>query len=132
MFNWFSHDRWWWCIDRNTQVFGISLKILESINIWALIDYCTVHVYVVKLFCDHVVFLSGRESVQVFFFFIYQIVIGDPVISIQYNPATLFMPVPSQDLDFQCRMSLSFFVFSLDERWLIVSLILVKWLTITV
>ena len=61
-------------------------------------------------------FLSGSESVQVFVLsFVYIcIAAGDPVIKregwdpINWNNLTTFLPVPNQNLDFQCHMSWSF------------------------
>jgi len=58
--------------------------------------------------CSVVVFLSGSESVQGFLpLYNICIAVGDPVIREEgwdpinrFNPARLFVPVPSEDLDF--------------------------------
>ena len=75
------------------------------------------------------IFEWKRICAGFFLMFIYIyicIAIGDPVIKREwlrshFNPATFFVSVPSQDLDFQHHMSCLFFVFS--ERCLFVLLI---------
>ena len=38
----------------------------------------------------------------------------------RFNPTTFFVPVPSQDLDFKCHMSWSFFLCSLSSGWKVI------------
>jgi hypothetical protein len=76
-----------WDFSENTE---INAKEYLSID-W--LCYCTVHVYVVKLFLWSCSLFEWKRICAFFFFyhlFIHAyVVIGDPVISIQYNPVTL-------------------------------------------